>query len=84
MEEFDLVIKPLVKSSPISGKTMRITGPWPAYSFSQFSERDQQTEGTHNMSVKSVTEQDVTLCDLLDRLLYTGVVVQGDGYDFSS
>jgi hypothetical protein len=30
------------------------------------------------MPAKSVTEQDVTLCDLLDRLLYTGVVVKGD------
>lgn len=30
------------------------------------------------MPARSITEQNVTLCDLLDRLLYTGVVVRGD------
>ncbi|HEY9753973.1 MAG TPA: gas vesicle protein [Oculatellaceae cyanobacterium] len=30
------------------------------------------------MSTECTASQDVSLCDLLDRLLYTGVVVRGD------
>lgn len=30
------------------------------------------------MQANSISDNEVTLCDLLDRLLYTGVVVRGD------
>jgi hypothetical protein len=40
IEEFNLSIKQLMKLPQIIGKTMRTTGPWPAYSFSRFAEPD--------------------------------------------